>query len=161
MTSFVVFAVIAAIAVLQTTWLSGLAVAGVQPDIALLLIAWHANRTGAQRGQVVAFATGVVEDLLSVAPLGYHAFIRLWTGFLLGLTQDQVRVDAVVTPVVLAAVGTAISVLARLIGTALVTGGDAFPELRSTLILAAMNVVLAPIVFGIASRIAAPSGRSR
>ena len=74
-----------AVVLLQTTVLGIVAVGGVTPDLQLILLVFLALRRGSMSGQLAGFAGGLLEDLVSLAPLGFHALVRTLVGFTSGL----------------------------------------------------------------------------
>jgi rod shape-determining protein MreD len=154
--------ILVGIAVLQTNVLQVIEIAGVRPDLALIVIAFYANANGSFEGQIGAFVGGIVEDLLSLAPPGFHALLRTLMGFLYGLTHNKMLVDAVLVPVILLAVGTlAKSLLAALIGVVFGVSGVSTAAVSSRLLLeVGYNSVLAPILFTLL-RLIQPLRRSR
>ena len=66
---------------LQTTLLPFVAIRGVKPDLALIILVFVSIRKGAMTGQISGFAAGIMEDFLSLSPLGFHAFFRTCVGF--------------------------------------------------------------------------------
>jgi len=86
--------------VLQTNLLRFVLPTAVVPDLALIVLVFFAHRNGPFSGQFAGFFTGLVLDFLSLAPLGFYAFIYTVLGFLFGLTEDRVVLDGVVFPFV-------------------------------------------------------------
>ncbi|MCK5007202.1 MAG: rod shape-determining protein MreD, partial [Spirochaetales bacterium] len=62
---------IAVAVVLQSTLLHWVAVRGVIPDLGLIVLVFVAIRRGSMTAQLSGFASGVVEDVLSLSPLGF------------------------------------------------------------------------------------------
>lgn len=155
-------AILAIIAILQTTVFQAIEIAGVRPDIALIVIAYYANQNGSFEGEIGAFIGGLVEDLLSLAPPGFHALVRAVVGFLYGLTQNKMLVDAVLVPFLLLAAGTLVKgVLASLTGTVFGVEPAATSVLSPWLFMEmAYNAVLAPILFALL-RLVRPLGQTR
>ena len=56
---------------LQSTILGQVAIRGVRPDLAMLVLVFVSMRRGPMVGQVSGFATGFLEDLMNVSPLGF------------------------------------------------------------------------------------------
>ena len=96
--------ILAGLAILQTNVLGAIEIAGVRPDLALIVIAYFSVTNGSFEGQIGAFAGGLVEDLLSLAPPGFHALLRTLMGFLYGLIHNRMLIDAVLVPFLLLAV---------------------------------------------------------
>lgn len=97
---------ITALAVLQSVVFRHGLVAGVTPDFALIVLIFSANQHGSYKAESGGFVAGITQDVLSVTPLGLHAFTRTLIGFLYGITKGKIFVDPVLVPMLLAAFGT-------------------------------------------------------
>jgi rod shape-determining protein MreD len=97
---------LAAAVLLQTTLLPYVAIRGVKPDLVLIILVFVSIRKGAMTGQVSGFAAGLVEDFLSLSPLGFHAFFRTCIGFFYGLTAGNIFIDPILMPPVLVIIAT-------------------------------------------------------
>ncbi|OHD73987.1 MAG: rod shape-determining protein MreD [Spirochaetes bacterium RBG_13_68_11] len=102
----VAFAILAVCVVLQSTILGRIAILGVRPDLALIVLVFVALRRGSMTAQVAGFASGIVEDLVSASPVGFHMLLRTLIGFLYGLFSGNVFVDPLLMPIVLTIVAT-------------------------------------------------------
>lgn len=71
-------------ALLQVLLLPLLAVAGIVPDLMLLLTFWIALREGQVAGTVAGFALGLLLDVVMHGQLGLHAFAKTLAGFVVG-----------------------------------------------------------------------------
>jgi rod shape-determining protein MreD len=87
--------------VLNSTVLRVIAIGGVTPDLVLILLVFLAVRRGSMSGQVAGFTIGVVEDLASLAPLGFHALLRTLLGFAAGRLHGYLFLDPVLMPFLL------------------------------------------------------------
>ena len=145
-TLIIIFAVI-----LQSTLLNRIAVWGVTPDIALILIVFFSNRFGSTRGEISGFASGLIEDFISLSPLGFHAFIKTLSGFLFGLTRGNIFLDPVFMPLILTAGATLLKHLtAGLLGAVFVAPDLLEPVFTAKLgIEIGLNAVISPFLFGI------------
>jgi rod shape-determining protein MreD len=101
-----IFALIAGI--LQSTLLSHLAVYHAVPDLALGILVFSAYVNGSMTGQLTGFASGLLLDFLSAAPLGLNAFVRTLIGAAAGLMNGTFFLDAVFLPMALCAGATLI-----------------------------------------------------
>lgn len=99
-------------AILQSTVLRWVALKGVKPDLALIVLVFVAVRRGSMAAQVSGFLAGLLEDVLSLAPLGFNALLRTVLGFFYGLTAGSIFVDPVLMPVLLILVATILKGLA-------------------------------------------------
>jgi rod shape-determining protein MreD len=142
---------LAASVLLQSTVLSKAAIGGVRPDLTFVILMFVAIRRGPMVGQLGGFAAGLAEDLVSLAPLGYHALLRATTGFLYGLFLGNVYVDPILIPVVFAAAGTLVkALLAMLLEAVFAVSSSGFAPFGGPLwIELGWNVVLAPFLFAL------------
>jgi rod shape-determining protein MreD len=104
-TVFTVAALVICI-VLQSTILGRIAIRGVRPDLAMLVLVFVSVRRGPMVGQVSGFVSGFLEDLMNVSPLGFHSLLRAVTGYLFGLLSGNVFIDPFLMPIILAVVAT-------------------------------------------------------
>jgi len=104
-TIFTVAALVICI-LLQSTILGRIAIRGVRPDLAMLVLVFVSVRRGPMVGQVSGFASGFLEDLMNVSPLGFHSLLRTVIGYLFGLLSGNVFIDPFLMPIILAVVAT-------------------------------------------------------
>ena len=91
---------------LSSTVLNSIAIWGVKPDLSLVILVFVATRRGSMVGQVGGFTAGLIDDLLSLAPIGFHACVRTVVGFLSGLLEGYILIDLFLVPIVLTIAGT-------------------------------------------------------
>lgn len=101
----------AAASVLSSTLLAWVAIGGVKPDLALLIVTLVAIRRGSMSGQVSGFASGLLEDAISVSPLGFTSLIRASVGYLAGRLEGVIAVDRLLLPAVIAVIATVFKAL--------------------------------------------------
>lgn len=142
---------IALAVVLQSTLLHWVAIRGVIPDLGLIILVFVAIRRGSMTAQLSGFATGVVEDFLSLSPLGFHAFIRTLVGFLYGLTVGSIFVDPILMPVILTIIATLFKALiSSVLVSFLSIPAEGFSVFTGPLwIEMGYNAVLAPFLFAL------------
>lgn len=87
----VFLAALFAVALLQSAVVPRLAIAGVQPDLFLVLTFGLSLSTGPELATAAGFLTGLYQDSLSGGPLGLNAFTLSLTGFLISLMSRQVK----------------------------------------------------------------------
>ncbi len=142
---------IAGLIYLQTTLLSAIAIRGATPDLALLVLLYVAHRNGKVTGQVTGFATGLLEDVLSLSPLGFHAMLKTVIGYIWGHTRGRIFQDAIFVPILFAVSAT---LMKGLLATVL-DGIVRFPVTPASFASALfwiellMNTLLAPFVFAV------------
>ena len=136
--------------VLQSTLFQNGLIRGAVPDIALLLLVFSANQHGSMKGEGAGFATGLLHDFLSLAPLGFHALIGTLIGFLGGLSRGRLILDPILIPVMFAVVATLLKALLSIILFALF-----LPELVGTVfnvqfgITLGLNALIAPFLYSL------------
>ena len=137
--------------VLQTTVLSGLQLFGAQPDVAMIILIYIANRHGSLKGEVTAFGAGLLTDLLSGAPLGLFPAVYVPLAYLAGLTHNRVYTDPIIMPALfLLTAGLSKGLMLLLLGS--VFGlQDAVTSVLAPgfLVELGMNVLLAPALFAL------------
>ncbi len=90
--------VLALAVVLQTTLVHHIAIFDVKPDLTLILLVLFSVRRGAWIGQTSGFTAGLLEDFLSLSPLGFHSFIKTLTGYLYGNIHGKIYIDPIFFP---------------------------------------------------------------
>jgi rod shape-determining protein MreD len=142
---------IALAVVLQSTLLHWVAIHGVIPDLGLIILVFVAIRRGSMTAQLSGFATGLIEDVLSLSPLGFHALIRTVVGFLYGLTVGSIFVDPILMPVLLTIIATLFKALiSSLLVSFLSIPAEGFSVFTGPLwIEMGYNAVLAPFLFAL------------
>lgn len=144
-----------AVAVLQSTWLSGISIAGAQPDLVLLVLTYSATTVGVQRGQITGFIVGFIEDGVSVAPPGFFAVVRLVHSAVIGLTRGMVSGDVVIMPVVLVAGAFLLKTTMVLIVSAILGMDEVISGVFSsiTIVEGLITIALAPLSFWLMRRV--------
>ncbi len=80
-----IWAALAPVAVLiQTTWLESIRVAGVTPDLVLLLVVYFAITEGEERAMYTGVLGGLFYDIIRDAALGHHILAFVVAGFVTG-----------------------------------------------------------------------------
>lgn len=153
MTAIALYAglVMAGTAVLQSTLLRFVEIAGVAPDLVLIVVIFIGHRNGVMPAQLSGFVAGVVLDVLGLAPLGFYALIYTVIGALFGITRGKVFVDPIFIPVVLAVIAMLIkALLALLIGAFFSIQGVSGEVFASGYLLEiGYTGLVAPVLFGV------------
>jgi len=126
-----------------------IAIRGVQPDLVLILLVFYANSEGSYRSQGTGVVVGLVEDLMGLAPLGFHLLMRATLGMLFGQSRNKIFLDPFVMPalMVLGAMGVK-AVYGLIIGG--IFGIESVQEhilSTSYLIEIGYNTLLSPLLF--------------
>ena len=142
-------AILSGVAALLSYFGEFIAIRGVQPDLVLLFLVFYANSEGPFRAQGTGIIVGLVEDFMSLSPLGFHLLLRTTIGLLFGQSRNKIFLDPFVMP--------ALMVLAAMVAKAfygLIIGGifgiesvTGYILSTSYLIEIGYNALLAPLLF--------------
>ncbi len=137
--------------VLQSTIIGKVAIGGVRPDIALIILVFVSLRRGSMVGQTSGFLSGILEDFMSVSPLGFHPLMRAVIGYLYGIFAGNVFVDPFLMPMVLTVIATLIKgLLSGLISAVFGLTSSGFLYFAGRIwIEVGYNAVLAPFLFAL------------
>jgi rod shape-determining protein MreD len=133
----------------QSTWFGAIAVLGVIPDLSLVVLIWLSYKNGPVEGSVSGFVSGLADDVISAAPLGFHAFVKTAVASAASLLHGSFYIDRLVLPIVLGVVGTVIKAVATWV-LSLLFGAKIHvysPFGQVLWIEAAYNGLLAPAAF--------------
>ena len=152
-TVFTVVALVICI-VLQSTILGRVAIRGVRPDLAMLVLVFVSIRRGPMVGQVSGFLTGFLEDLMNVSPLGFHSLLRTIVGYLFGLLSGNVFIDPFLMPIILAVVATLLKgLLSGVVSALFGIASSGFITFTGRIwIEMGYNGVVAPFLFALLNR---------
>ena len=145
---------------LQTTLFTHLRIDGVGPEVGLVCAIAVAYEDGADRGAIFGFVMGLAMDLFSPTPLGLLAMTYAITAYGVGVFQQGiVRSSPWIAPV-LGGVGGVFGGLVFVSVGALV-GEEGFlsmASLKTVLIAALFDALIAPVLFPVVRRAARDSG---
>jgi rod shape-determining protein MreD len=88
--------------VVHTTLLPNVRIAGVMPDLMLLVAVCAGLEAGASYGAAVGFASGMLADLVLPTPLGLSALVFTLVGYAVGLAKAGLVRDVWWFPVIVA-----------------------------------------------------------
>lgn len=136
--------------VLQATAFNYLAVAGVKPDLLLIIVVLYGLLYGKKAG-AMGFAYGLVEDLLVGRFIGFNAISKGLMGLLIGLLEPKLFKDHILVPVIVLLVGTFVyGAISFFIG--MVVGMYSLFEyevyMRIIILQSVYNACLAPFLYG-------------
>jgi rod shape-determining protein MreD len=134
---------------LQSTWLHSLAVLSVIPDLSLLVIVYTSFNNVRTEGIVSGFLSGLIQDFISSAPLGFTAFMRTVVSFGFNSLSGSFYIDRIFMPMIFGGVATLLKALSFAVLSFLFPAfihGYNFLD-RILWIETAYNAVLAPLVF--------------
>jgi len=141
---FVVFITI----ILKTTILGNFAFKGVKPDIVLIMIVIFSNFSGSFKGELLGFFSGLLEDLLSMSPLGFNAFINSIIGFLSGITVGKIFLNPLIITIFLVFFGTLFkSVLSFFLLSIFVSEKAGSVYTLKFLLEIGFNIIITPFIY--------------
>lgn len=141
---------IAGLATVQSVFFKHGMIAGTTPDFALILLVFTANQHGSFRAETAGFASGLIQDFLSITPLGFHACTRTIIGFLYGVFKGKLFIDPILMPVILAAIATFLKALMGYLLLAIFSPEHAAAVFTVRLgIEIGLNAAIAPFLFGL------------
>ena len=82
-----------AAALLEATWLRGLSIQGVVPDLVLVLVVWFAIEEGEERAMYAGVLGGIIQDAAANTALGQHVLCLIIVGFILGRLSQRLITD--------------------------------------------------------------------
>jgi len=139
-----------AVLVLQTTLLDYISMAGVKPDLVMLLVVLNGFLLGPREGAFLGFAGGVLEDLFSGSYIGLNALSKFAAGYLAGAAGERLyRENSIVATGVVffsAFTGQVISYLLLLYLNVWIA--PFYALLRVAVPTAVYTAVLTPFLFG-------------
>ncbi len=138
-------------AVLQSTVLRFGAIAGVQPDLVLIIVVYVAHRNGSMMGQIAGLGAGIILDVMGLSPLGFYALIYAVIGAVYGVTKGKMFVDPIFMPVLLALVGLLMKAILGVALAGLFGIGGVIDRVFSSsyLIELGYSAVVSPVLFGL------------
>ncbi|MGB9660981.1 MAG: rod shape-determining protein MreD [Moorellaceae bacterium] len=96
-TVFLVLAGVGAL-IIETTLLEFLKIAGVKPDLLLLLLVCVSRGCRAGQGAALGLVYGLLEDLAEGRLLGLNALIKMLVGYTVGASQNRLNWDNTLVP---------------------------------------------------------------
>lgn len=143
------FGLVSILMVVQTTWLDSIALYSVIPDLSLLAIVYISFKSPNLQGQSIGFAVGFLQDGISAAPLGLHAFIKTSVAWLANMLSGKFYIDRLLMPALFGFLSTLAKALNLLVLSVFFSGKvftyDFFGA--GLWIEAGYNAVAAPLIF--------------
>jgi rod shape-determining protein MreD len=138
-------------AFMQSTILQKIAVFGVIPDIALVVLVFTSIKNGSMEGQVSGFLSGITLDVISSAPLGFNVLVRTLLGYLYGLFHQKLFVDVLIGPFLLVFTATLLKAgMGALLGLVFPGSIAFFPSMGKIVLIEALyNAIASPVIFAL------------
>ncbi|WP_418790745.1 rod shape-determining protein MreD [Phosphitispora sp. TUW77] len=136
--------------ILQSTIFSHLTVAGVKPDLVLIMTVFYALLHGSREGAIAGAIGGLLQDLMFGQNVGMNALAKIIVGYVFGSLEKKIYKENILIPMAIIFMSTLMSetVLYLLRQYEGISGGY-FGALRSVIISAAIyNSCLTPFLYG-------------
>jgi rod shape-determining protein MreD len=104
--SITIFILMLISVLLKTTLSRYLSLSFGMPDTTLIILVFVSIRFGSLSGQLSGFTTGLMEDFLSLSPLGFNSIVRMVLGQFAGLFHERLNMDPILFPVLSVALAT-------------------------------------------------------
>lgn len=95
--------------ILQSTLFTHLTIAGIKPDLVLILIIFYAILHGPKEGALAGIIGGLLQDLLFGQNLCMNALTKLTVGYLFGLLERKIYRENLLIPMLMVFTGTLIN----------------------------------------------------
>lgn len=96
MRSFVFLLLVTIALLLQSTLFSFLQVAGVKPDLVLMLVVFNGFLRGSREGAFLGFLAGLAQDIFTGNYIGLNALTKMIAGYLVGLAEARFYKESVI-----------------------------------------------------------------
>lgn len=120
-----------------------------RPDVVLVLVLYSALYNGSETGVVTGFFSGLILDILSLAPMGLHSAVFVLIGYFAGKLYGKYNVNRSLITIGLTVIALLIQIAIQIIARFIFGQNILFPPLSEPdfWICMAVTVVLSPLVF--------------
>lgn len=94
--------------ILQSTLFQQIEIYGVAPNTALILVISFAIYSGRNKGAVIGFFVGILQDIIFGRTIGLNALVFMIVGYLIGLMDQKIFRDNLFIPFIFTALATII-----------------------------------------------------
>lgn len=133
---------------IQTTILNNLPL-NISPDISMIMLVYFSIRYGSATSQLSGFASGLMQDFVSLSPLGFNCFIKTVLGFVTGIFHDRLIMDPILFPILSVSVVTIFKGILQFLLIELFSIPLSVSRVFSSNLLMEIliNALLAPVIF--------------
>ncbi|GAB6179994.1 rod shape-determining protein MreD [Desulfotomaculum defluvii] len=96
MRALVLFLLLTMALILQSTVFAFLQVAGVKPDLVLMLVVFNGFLRGSREGAFLGFLAGLAQDIFTGSYIGLNALTKMVAGYLVGLAEARFFKESVI-----------------------------------------------------------------
>jgi rod shape-determining protein MreD len=93
---------------LESTLFNELMIAGVKPDLVLIIVILYAIFSGPREGAIVGLFLGFIEDLFMAKYLGINALSKFFVGLIIGSLEKRIYKENFIVPTIALLVGSLI-----------------------------------------------------
>ena len=143
-------AVISGLTVIQSSLLKRFELIGAHPDLALVFIVFSSLQLGSYHAQFPGFIGGLIEDILSLSPFGFHAFLKTLIAYLGGLFKGKIFLDAILAPVLLVSIATLVKAFLAFLLSGIFISSEVAAGIFGVpfFVELGLNAVIAPFLYG-------------
>jgi len=149
MNAYLTFLILFVVTLIQSTVMSRITIAGVHPDLMLMVVTSWGLLRGTQEGMLWALSGGVPMDLMSGAKFGLHTLALLIVSFATGFGERTVFRFEILMPILVIPIATLAYQLAIMGGLFLFGWPVAWGTYMTAVVLPSMlvNTLCMPIVY--------------
>lgn len=92
--------------ILQSTVMQYIRIYDVLPNTALILVISFAIYNGKNKGAIIGFIIGVLQDIVFARIVGLNTLLYMLTGYLVGATNQKIFKDNLIIPFIMTALAT-------------------------------------------------------
>lgn len=108
MQGFIITLIILVNFIFQSTIFQHIAIMGVIPNTALIIVVCIALLKGEKTGGIVGLCVGLLQDLIFSPTVGVNAFILFFIGYFIGYNENKLYKETLAIPFIFSAIATAI-----------------------------------------------------
>ncbi|MGI6224882.1 MAG: rod shape-determining protein MreD [Peptococcales bacterium] len=135
--------------ILQSTIFNEFLVAGVKPDLLLIIVIFFALFNGPRQGAFIGLGLGLLEDLFQAKYFGLNAASKLTTGLIIGFMEKRIYKDNFLVPILVLFIGSFIHMAFYYLYTNIVGYSVGVHDFfRVAVPFAIYNMCFAPFTYG-------------
>lgn len=120
----------------------------VKPDLVLIFLIFVSFRGGSFEGMLYGFFAGILQDIITIGPIGMNSLIYLNVGFLVGQFKNKIYTDSILPLVILVFFATIFkSILGFFINTFFSTLSGSVVHFKNQILFETLaNTMLSPML---------------
>ena len=133
----------------QSTFYNLFSVNFIRVDIVLIALIAFSYSDTIINGQFYGFITGIIEDIISISPLGFNGLIKTIIGFSYGRIKGKIFLDPILMPIIFVFIGTIYKYIISIIILLFLEQPIGYLFKSIFWIELGLNSIMAPVVFAI------------